>query len=316
MRVLLALLVTVLGWSSAFIFIRIGLESYTPEFLTLARYLLAALISIFIYANIRNKPNIAFSDRIKAFGSGIIGMGFYSYAMAVGEITVPASIAGFIVGLMPLFASLLAAVIFREPLSKRLLIGIGFSLIGMFIIAFSGHHEASFGKGLLWVILAMCCSTTYTLIQKPIIKRLTATVFTCHALWGASIFLFIPNFFFSSDFIGQIARASPVATFSIFYQAIVPTILAFFCWSYALNKINIAKAGIALYTMPLFTAFLAYFMIKEVPTIIALIGMVLAFLGSLIGSIKIPRKAAVSSVSHQVAVGGIEDKIASGLPPD
>lgn len=294
MRVFLALFLTVLGWSSSFIFIRLGLESYSAIIITFGRYLLAAILAIFIYYYLPNKTKISFFVRIQALLCGMIGMGIYSFTTGLGEITVPASIAGFIIGLMPLFASLLATFLFKEPLSKRLIIGIGLSLAGLAIIAFSGHDEASFGLGMFWIVIATICSTAYTLIQKPVIKKMTPAEFVCHGLWGAALILGIIFWVHPGNVLQQFQQAKLSATLSILYQAIIPSLVAFFGWTYALARVNIAKAGIVLYTMPLVTALLAYLILQEKPTYIAVSGMLLAFLGSLIGSVKIPTRKALS----------------------
>lgn len=290
MGVTIALLLTVIGWSSSFIFIRLGLESYSAEVITCGRYLIAGLVSAVIYAYLPHKITLSVSTRVKAILCGALGMGIYSYAVGKGEVTVPASITGFIVGLMPLCASILASFLYKERLSRRLLIGIGISLIGLCIIAFSGHDEISFGKGLLWVFLSTICATAYTLLQKPLILKMPAPVFICHALWGGAITTFVIYLMSASSFSAQFHSAKLSATFSILYQALVPSIISFFGWSYALSKINIAKASIALYTMPLITAFLAFLILQEKPTPFALAGMFLAFGGSLLGSIKLPEK--------------------------
>ncbi len=294
MRVFIALVLTVLGWSSSFIFIRIGLESYSAIIVTFGRYLLAALISLVIYYFLPNKTKIPFYVRIRAVLCGMLGMGIYSLVTGLGEVTVPASIAGFILGLVPLLTSLLATFLFKEALSKRLMVGMGLSLLGLSIIAYSGHQEATFGLGILWIVASAVCAVTYTLVQKPVIKKMTPAEFVCHGLWGAALFLGILFWINPGNAVEQFQQAKLSATLSIFYQAIMPSIVAFFGWSYALARINIAKAGLALYTMPLVTAFLAYIILGEKPSFLSGSGMTLAFLGSLIGSIRIPIRKVMS----------------------
>lgn len=305
MSVFFALMITVLGWSSAFVAIRIGVESYSPINMTFARYLIASILAIGIYKFWPSQVAIKTSDKIRALVCGIIGMGLYSFSLGVGEQTVPASVAGFIVGMMPLCAALCASVLFKELISKRLWIGIILSLVGLTIIALSGHTQVAFEKGLLWVCLGMVCATIYTLAQKPVIKRMPAVPFICYALWGATAFLFVLFCFSSSNFFQEIKHASLASTISVIYQGVVSSILAFLCWTYALNKIHVAKAGIVLYTMPLFTAMLSWLTLGEKPSQFSLIGMGLAFLGSVIGSIKLPAKQPTANsettTSQQVA---------------
>lgn len=294
MRVFLALLLTVLGWGSSFVGIRLGLECYSPEVVTFGRYLIAAVIAVFIYLYDSNKVQITLLDRLKCLLSGVIGMGIYSYALGIGEQTIPASAAGFIVGMMPLCASVLATFIYKEIISKRLWLGITLSLAGLSIIAFAGHNETSFGLGLLWVFCSTVCGTAYTLIQKPLIKRIPPVQFICHCLWGAALFLLIVYLFSSSNFWTQFQTASLLSTLSILYQGIVPSILAYLGWSYALSKVNIAKAGVVLYAMPIVSAVLSSLILGELPTPLAKFGMALAFMGSLLGSIKLKKKVTIT----------------------
>lgn len=305
MTVFFALMITVLGWASAFVAIRIGVEFYSPINMTFSRYLIASILAIGIYKYWPSQVVIKKSDKIKALICGVIGMGIYSFSLGVGEQTVPASVAGFIVGLMPLCAALCASVLFKEAISKRLWFGIALSLIGLTIIALNGQTQVSFEKGLLWVCLGTICATIYTLAQKPVIKRMPAVSFICYALWGATGFLFIVFCFSSSGLIYEFRQASLISTLSIVYQGVVSSILAFLCWTYALNKIHVAKAGIVLYTMPLITALLSWLFLGEKPNYFSLIGMGLAFVGSVVGSIKLPSQQPIinpeTTTSQQVA---------------
>lgn len=290
MRVFLALLMTVLGWGSSFVGIRLGVECYSPEIVTFGRYLIAAIFAIFIYIYAPGKIKMSFMDQVKCLLCGVVGMGIYSYCIGIGEQTVPASIAGFIVGMMPLCASILATFLYKEMISKRLWAGIALSVVGLSIIAFSGHDQASFGMGILWVFCATICGTAYTLMQKPLIKRIPTIQFICYCLWGAALFLLVVCCIYPSNFWSQFQSASTISTLSIVYQGIVPSIFAYLGWTYALSKVNVAKAGIVLYAMPIISALLSWLVLSEIPTPLAKFGMALAFLGSVIGSIKLKKK--------------------------
>lgn len=299
MRVFLALLLTVLGWGSSFVGIRLGVECYSPEIMTFGRYLIAAIIAFIIYLYIPNKVYMSLIDRLKSMFCGVVGMGIYSYSIGIGEQTVPASVAGFIVGMMPICASILATFIYKEAISRRLWVGIALSVTGLYIIAVSGHDEASYGLGLLWVFCSAICGTAYTLLQKPLIKRIPPGQFICHCLWGAALFLFVVFMFSSSSFLKEFQSASVLSTLSIVYQGIFPSILAYFGWSYALSKVNVAKAGLVLYAMPIVSALLSWLILSEVPTTLAKFGMGLAFSGSLIGSIKLKKKVTVTRLQSE-----------------
>lgn len=290
MRLFFALFLTVFGWGSAFIFIRLGLDSYSPSVVAFGRYGLAALVGAVVYLFTQNKSVISISDRLKAMACGMVGMGIYSFTIIHGEVTVSASITSFIINLMPLLSALAATVFYKEPLTKRLLMGFGISLLGLSIIAFSETDVVSFGRGLIWLFVGLLAATSYTLMQKPVIKKMRPTEFICHALWGAALLLGVLLLIDSPDVVTQVKDASATASFAIVFLALVPSILAFFGWSYALTQTTVAKAGLFLYTIPLVTAVMALFILKEKPGLMLLSGMLLAASGSVVGTIKLPQR--------------------------
>lgn len=286
MRLVLALFLTVFGWASAFIFIRLALSSYSPIIISFGRYSLAAIIAAIAYFFLPKRSVISIKDRLSAMACGMVGMGLYSYAVTQGEVTVSASITSFIINLMPLLAAFVAIVLYKEPLTKKLLLGFGISLIGLMIIALSEADLVSFGVGLVWLFFGLIFATAYTLLQKPVIKKMKPVEFICHALWGGALILAVILMIDSADILAEFKAASLSATFSIVYLALVPSILAFFGWSYALSQMPVAKAGLVLYATPLVTAILAYLILNEIPGMMLLVGMLLASLGTIVGSLK------------------------------
>lgn len=291
MRVIIALFSTVFFWGSAFVYISIALDHYSPKTAALIRITVASIIAIFLYLNIKEKVKVTLIDTLKCTLLGAIGMGVYSLSLNIGEQDLPASVSGFVVGQMPLLASIGAAIFLKEKMSARLKIGVLVSLTGLVIIAFCGKDGFKFSPGLLWLTLTAFCGTIYTVFQKPILKRVPTMQFVCFSIWGAffallALFLIRPENVFS-----QIACAKWTSTLSLIYLGAFPSIFAYIGWTYALSKIDVAKAGLTLYCMPLVGAILAAFILHEIPTTIELVGMVLAFSGSLVGSIKLKRRA-------------------------
>ncbi|WP_338260158.1 DMT family transporter, partial [Bacillus anthracis] len=84
LRIIRAHAFTILIWGSAFPAIRMGLESYTPEHLTLLRLLIASVILLlfsFIYK--LRLPDLKDIPAIFIFGA--LGFTFYHIALNYGE---------------------------------------------------------------------------------------------------------------------------------------------------------------------------------------------------------------------------------------
>lgn len=287
-RVYLGIFCAVFFWGSAFAGISLALKGYSPESLALGRGLIASFIAAILYS--RNRVQFSMKSRIHALFLGVLGIGIYSLFLNIGEKTVPAGVAGFIVGLMPLLAAIFASFFLREKLSRRLSIGLAVSVLGLLLIMIGEPGGLSIGKGLLCVIVSTLSGATYSCFQKPVLKKMSAIPFICHAIWGGTLFLFILAISLKVPFFSEIKRASSTSTLSLFYLGACPSVLAYLGWGYAVSKIDIAKAGVLLYGMPVVGALIAWLILKEVPTPMALSGMGLALLGSLIGTLKIKRK--------------------------
>lgn len=113
LRIIAAQFLTILLWGSAFPGIRVGLEAYTPEHLTLLRMLLASLaLLIFAFISGMRAPELSDIPAILLLG----GLGFtvYHIALNYGEKSVNAGSASLIVSITPIFTAILAFIFFRN----------------------------------------------------------------------------------------------------------------------------------------------------------------------------------------------------------
>ncbi|NIS92810.1 MAG: EamA family transporter, partial [Hydrotalea flava] len=104
-----------LFWASAFVAIRVGLKSYSPDTLALLRYLVASIVMIPLYLKSRSVNEcLTRNEFIRIILVGVIGIGVYNIALNYGEITVSSAIASFIVSQVPVFIVLLAVIFLKE----------------------------------------------------------------------------------------------------------------------------------------------------------------------------------------------------------
>ena len=129
LKVKLALLLTLLFWASAFVGIRLGLSAYSPGALALLRFISASLIMILVYYRFPREPAMSWSIRIRIALIGIGAIGIYNLCLNIGEVTVSAGIASFVIGLMPVLTILLSVFFLKEHLNFYVWIGIGISFI-------------------------------------------------------------------------------------------------------------------------------------------------------------------------------------------
>src|SRR5512147_1529248 len=91
-RTLVALVVALVLWASAFAGIRAGLRAYPPAHLAILRFLVASLVLV-IYAAVVHFRRPQLRDLPGLAVTGVIGITFYNLALNYGETRVTAGAA-------------------------------------------------------------------------------------------------------------------------------------------------------------------------------------------------------------------------------
>jgi drug/metabolite transporter (DMT)-like permease len=267
---------TVILWASALIGIKIGLKGYTPGGLALLRYLIASFSLIFLYIKIPNRRIPPLKDALHITFIGIMGIGIYNIAINYGEIVVPAGVAGFIVGLMPVFTMVFAFILLKERVPLKCWWGVLISLLGLFLIAFNEHAGFNYDAGVLYILLAAILGSYYAVAQKALFHRYHPFELVILSIWGGTLILF----FYLPDMIKEIPAASWQATAAAVYLGIFPAAIAYALWNYAISKAPAGRASAYLYAMPIIAALLGMIILKEYPTPLELTGGLITLAGA------------------------------------
>jgi len=95
-RLIIALIITLIFWASAFAGIRVGLKAYSPGNLVLLRFLTAS-IALSVYAIITRMPLPERKDLPAIFFLGFLGITVYHLALTYGELKVTAGSASLLI---------------------------------------------------------------------------------------------------------------------------------------------------------------------------------------------------------------------------
>jgi drug/metabolite transporter (DMT)-like permease len=277
-KTLLALITTIFFWSSAFIGIRVGLHGYTPGALALLRYFTASIAMIPVYCLLKNRAKIRAVDLPRFIIIGAAGFSIYNIALNHGELTVPAGIASFIVGLIPVFTVLLATTFLKEKMNAKAMLGVMISFAGITLIAIGQHGGIQFDMGVIYNLIAAISAAVYAVTQKPLFKRYSALQVCAMGIWMGTLLLL----FYLPDALHQIAKAPASATIAAVYMGIFSGVIAYSAWSYALSRIPACQASTAIYAMPIVTTLMAYSYLNEIPAIYSLIGGLIALFGAIL----------------------------------
>ena len=270
---LAAVLITIIFWSSAFVVIRVCLGPLTPIELAAARYVPAGLIAL-VYLIIK-RPMPDLPDFIRLTIAAVLFIACYAVLLNIGETTVPAGPASFIINTMPVFTALIATFALGERFGRWGWIGTAISFAGVALIAAASKDGFKFDINAFLIVGAALCSAIASVIQKPILSRMPALSVTAWILFIGSIPLFpaIPAT------IRALETVPAVVGWSVAYLVIVPTVISYVTWAVALKRFSAARATNFLYGVPPLATLIGFVWLGETPSVIGAAGGIMAILG-------------------------------------
>ncbi|EEK78648.1 DMT family transporter [Bacillus cereus] len=291
LRIIGAHAFTILIWGTAFPAIRIGLEAYTPEHLTLLRLLIASFILLlfsFIYK--LRLPDLKDIPAIFIFGA--LGFTIYHIALNYGEKTVNAGSASLIVSVTPIVTAILASVFLNEKMKLNGWIGSVISFVGIALISLSQGDSIQLNSGGLFILLAAVSESLFFVFQKSYLTKYGFFPFTVYTIFSSTVCMLI----FSPGIYQKILAAPLEVNVSVIYLGLFPTVLPYIALAYIISRTGAAEATISLYLTPVTACFIAWVWLGEVPTIVSIIGGGITILGVLIAHVTI--KNEIESEKH------------------
>lgn len=277
----IALAVAIFLWASAFAGIRVSLSGYSPEGLALFRYLIASFCMGLVYFQLQRskfkqqKTPLTFRDVCAMLLVGAFGIGVYSVTLNYGELTVSSGMASFIISQSPIITTIIAMFFLGEQLSWLQGLGFLISMMGIACIAMGETGGLKWDVGILYILLATIAGGSYSVLQKPFLKKYHAIEATTYVIWGGTLFLlmYLPR-------LKQDLLIAPFkSTLMVIYLGIFPATIAYIAWSYALQEMQTSKATSFFYFTPFLATLLGWFLLGEVPMLLSVIGALLAILG-------------------------------------
>ncbi|MHB0979455.1 MAG: DMT family transporter [Thermoleophilia bacterium] len=273
-RALPALGVTVVLWASAFVGIRAVLGEYSPGELALLRFLVASA-ALGAYAASVRMPLPRPRDLPMIFLLGLLGVTVYHLGLNYGEVTVSAGAASLMIAAVPIFTALLATAFLKERLRPVGWIGILASFCGVALVALGEGDGMSFDPRAVLVLLAAVSGAHYFVLQKPLLRTYGPLRLTTYAIWAGTL----PLLVFFPGMLRSLGTASAAATISVAYLGVFPAAIAYVTWNYALSRSPASLVASFLYLPPVLTILIAWVWIGELPTVLTVVGGVVAVLG-------------------------------------
>lgn len=284
-RGIIALLITVLIWSSSFATIKIGLQEIGPLTLAFVRGFLASifLLAIITIKNENNKFIKSITRDWKYFLIlGTIGIALFNIFQNVGVKYTSSALAGILININPVFILILSGLFLQEVVTGNKVMGIVIGFMGVVVILFVGQNISEIIKsqtflGNLLVIGSALSWAFYSVMNKNISSKYSPLHLTAMAYIFGSILLFLIAILFEK--VSNLFLFSVKSWFILLYLGIVASAITFFLWNFALSKMEASKASVFLFLGPVIAVIIGWSFMGEVITIYTIIGSVLVLFG-------------------------------------
>lgn len=258
---------TVVLWALAFPFTKVALKSFTPEGLGALRYLFASLFLMMV-GIIKKISMPKLIDIPWFFLSGFTGFALYMYAFNKGSVSISAGATSILISTAPIITAILATFLYKEKI-KRLCWGfIGLEFLGIIIIALN-DGMLSMNADIVWVLIAACCTGVYNVLQRRLLVRYKPFEATTYSVFAGTILLSV----FLNDGLHEAFIAPPLQLLNVAFLGIFPGALGYLLWVTAISKAEkVTMVTNFMFITPLLSTIFALIIIKEVPSLAALIG--------------------------------------------
>jgi drug/metabolite transporter (DMT)-like permease len=167
-------------------------------------------------------------------------------------------------GLSPLITGVLAALLIREPMSRRQIVGAVVGLLGVLGLISGGSlsfwRAVQSGGGDLIILASAALWGLYSVLGRQVMRHrsvLSATAF--------SAFLGLPFLLLAAvwEMRAFPVHLSPGLILAVLYIAIVPSVIGHLSWNAGVRRLGASGAMLFYNTLPVYGALLGYFLLGE-----------------------------------------------------
>ena len=295
---LIAIPFGILAMSTASIMIRFIQSEEVPSLviaawrLTIATILLAPIVFVKHHSELRKLTR---KDRGLTFLSGMfLAIHFATWISSLKFTTVASSV--LFVSTSPLWVAILAPIIIREPISRIVIIGMIFALLGGMIVGLSDsctlagtrvhcppfdefiNRSAFLGDSL--ALLGAFAAAGYILVGRRVRVKMSNLPYIFVVYGVSAIFLILIMFIAGQNPFGY----DPKIYLWLFFLAVVPQLLGHSTFNWALRYLPATFVSITLLGEPIGSAILAYVFLDEIPPGLMVFGAILILIGIFIAS--------------------------------
>lgn len=290
--VIFALLAAV-GFSGKAILVKLAYLDHVDAVTLLALRMLFSVpvfIGVAVWAAYRHAEPLNTHDRLLVLALGLLGYYLSSLLDFMGLQYISAGLERLILFLYPTMTVILAAVIYRRTIGRKIMMALALSYAGIALVFLHdvGTQQQGILLGASLVFLSTLSYSLYLVGAGHAIRRIGTTRFTAYAMIVASAACLMH--FGATHPLAALDLPTRVYWLAL-AMAVFSTVLPVFLLSYAIRRIGSGSASLIGSVGPVSTVFMAYLFLGEHISLLQIAGSTLVLAGVLVVSMHTRREA-------------------------
>lgn len=281
LKLIFSLVIVGIVWGTTYLGIRVAVESIPPWFITSIRQGIAALIVLGILIYKKQLSWIGWNNLkfqlIPSLLMIVIANGFTTIA----EQSLPSGLTSIMSALSPVIIFIGGILFGIEKPRLKGIIGVLLGFLGVVFIFRNGLEDIldpNYKTGMLFLsiaIMSWSAGTVYSKKHTHKSNNIALNLFYQFSI--SSLIQFVLALIFSSN--TDVNTWSLRSISAVVYLAVFGSVLAFFCYHYALKRVSAVQVSILNYVNTIIAVFLGWLLLDEVITFDFIIATALIILG-------------------------------------
>lgn len=283
--VYLAVILAMVFWGCTFVAFKYAILSFRPITVVFFR-LLVSIFFLFGFALAFKRLNkIKKKDQKWFLLLALVEPFFYFLGESFGLTMVTATVGAVIISTIPLLVPFAAYYLFREKLTPMNYLGLAISFGGVLLVILnrSGGLTADW-KGVLLMFVAVLSAVSYTMVVKILAEDYTPITITAYQSF-LGLLMFVPLFLIFEVPHLDITQWTTNSLLAVAFLGVFGSGICFILITIGIRELGAARANIFGNLIPVVTAIVSFFILKESMPFMKILGIFIVILGLLLSQI-------------------------------
>ena len=296
-----AVILAFIFWGFTFVAFKFANQSFRPITIVFFR-LAVSIFFLFGFAIAFKRLNrIKKKDQKWFLLLALVEPFFYFLGESYGLTLVTATVGAVIISTIPLIVPFAAYYLFREKLTPMNYLGLVISFGGVLLVLLTRNEGLTADwKGVLLMFVAVFSAVAYTMVVKLLADDYTPITITAYqSFYG--LLMFIPLFLIFEVPKLDFSLVNTNSLLAVIYLGVFGSGICFILITIGIRELGAARANIFGNLIPVVTAIVSFFLLKEAMPLLKILGILVVILGlfmSQISSLRVKAKTGREAVRH------------------